>query len=142
MLGRRDYSLKRFLNELAGFNGEFGNALQKPQDYQQSVYPAVNAWVGPAEAVVISELPGFSADEVDISVVGLSLTFRGKRKEQDVEKTYLRKERNKSDFSRTLELPFEIDIDQIEATFDKGILTVKLPRAEADQPKQIKIKCA
>jgi HSP20 family protein len=108
------------------------------------VYPAVNIWVDDQEAVITAELPGVNPEEIDISVLGESITLAGSRK-QDVLKeneTYHRKERNGSRFSRTLQLPFRIDAAGIEARYEKGILKVNAPRAAEDKPKKIAIKAA
>ncbi|HOF05634.1 MAG TPA: Hsp20/alpha crystallin family protein [Syntrophales bacterium] len=104
----------------------------------------MNIWVDDQEAVITAELPGVNPEEIDISVLGESITLAGSRK-QDVLKeneTYHRKERNGSRFSRTLQLPFRIDAAGIEARYEKGILKVKAPRAAEDKPKKIAIKAA
>jgi len=45
-------------------------------------------------------------------------------------------------FTRTFQLPFLVEADRVEAVFDKGVLHISLPRAEADKPKKIAIKAA
>ena len=104
-------------------------------------FPAVNLWSDGNEAVVTAELPGIDPGAVDISVVGRTLTIKGGRK-PDVtgdEGSYHRQERWSGSFTRTLELPFQIDPNKFEARFSKGVLEIKLPRAEADKPRKITI---
>ena len=89
-----------------------------------------------------AELPGLRAAELDIKVVGSSVTLRGKPKAETNEKDYVRQEREHSAFSRTISLPFAVETGKVEARLDKGILSVTMPRAEADKPKPIAIKGA
>lgn len=104
-------------------------------------FPAMNVWSDGNEAVVTTELPGVEPADADISVVGKTLTIKGIRKPEDAgdNGSYHRQERWTGAFTRTIELPFLIDQDKVEARFNKGVLEVKLPRAEADKPKKIKI---
>jgi len=94
--------------------------------------------------VITAEVPGVSADEIDISVVGETLTLSGERKPEDLEGgvRYHRRERGGGRFSRSIELPFRVDADKVEAAYDKGILRVTLPRAEADKPRKITVRAA
>lgn len=107
-------------------------------------FPALNVWTNEDGAIITAELPGVSPEDLDISVIGETLTLSGERKpdliEEDVR--YHRQERGYGKFTRSLELPFRVDATQVEATFDKGVLHLTLPRAEADKPKKIAIKVA
>ncbi len=104
-------------------------------------FPAMNLWSDGNEAVVTAELPGIEPAEADISVVGRTLTIKGSRRseEADSESAFHRQERWTGSFSRTIELPFQVDQSKVEARFRKGVLEVRLPRAEADRPKKITI---
>jgi HSP20 family protein len=107
-------------------------------------YPAINVWTNNEGAVVTAELPGISPDDIDISVVGDTLTLTGYRepeKLQDGER-YHRRERNFGKFTRTFQLPFKVEVDKIDAVFEKGILHISLPRAEEEMPKKITVKAA
>ena len=53
---------------------------------------------------------------------------------------YHRRERSYGSFSRTVQLPFMVDTNKVEASFKNGVLLINLPRAEADKPKKIAIK--
>lgn len=107
-------------------------------------FPAINVWADEECALVVAEIPGVAPDDIEISVVGETLTLSGSRP-TDVdgdEVQYHRRERWQGEFSRTLEMPFRINANDVEATFSKGILQVKLPRADADKPKKISVKAA
>jgi HSP20 family protein len=102
----------------------------------------MNVWTSEESAVVTAELPGCNADDLDISVVNETLTVTGSRQEAELEEgaTYHRRERSCGNFSRTFQLPFQVDATKVEAVFEKGVLEITLPRAEADKPKKITIK--
>ena len=105
--------------------------------------PPLNAWVGESDVVVSAELPGVDPGKVDVSVVGDTLTISGAREEAALKEgeTYHRQERSYGRFTRSLQLPFHVEAGKVEAKYDKGILRVTLPRAEADKPKKIAVKC-
>ena len=107
-----------------------------------SEFPAVNVWADSDKAIITSELPGISAEEVDIAVNGKSITLRGSRKLEDAceGECYHRQERWHGQFTRTIDLPYLIDTEKVEARFNKGVLHVTVPRAEADKPRKITVK--
>jgi HSP20 family protein len=114
-------------------------------DYGQTAareIPPVNAWIGEADAVVTAELPGIDPGAIGISVVGDTLTLSGTREAAPLKEgeTYHRQERGFGGFSRSLQLPFHVDADKVDATYDRGILTITLPRSEAEKPRKISVK--
>ena len=105
------------------------------------VYPPVNLWLGDDSVVVTTELPGLSAEDVDLTVREDTLTIRGERRpdEKAERAEWHRRERPYGTFSRTIGLPFRVDPDQIQAQFDNGLLQVEMRRPEADRPRRIAI---
>jgi HSP20 family protein len=105
-------------------------------------FPAMNVWTDQGVAVVTAELPGLNPEEIDISVQNDTLTLRGSREPEGAQegKSYHRRERGSGNFTRSLQLPFQVESDKVEANYEKGILSISLPRAEADKPKKIAIK--
>ena len=91
--------------------------------------------------LVHADLPGIKKEELDISVSGNLLTLKGERKnEKEVkEKNRYYSERMFGAFSRTLELPSEIDAGKVQAAYKDGVLEIALPKSEHAKPKQIKI---
>jgi len=104
-------------------------------------FPAVNVWVAGDTAVVTTELPGVDAKSIDISVVGRSLTLRGSREPEALKEneSYHRRERWRGEFTKTIELPFDIETSKVEAKFSRGTLYINLPRAETDKPRKINV---
>jgi|SRR5690606_14261117 len=106
-----------------------------------SGFPPLNMWASEEDVVLTAELPGVNPDELDISVVGDTVTLSGRR-ERDArgdDVRYHRRERWHGEFTRTVQLPFRIDVDQVDASFKKGVLMLALPRAEEDRPRRIEI---
>jgi len=107
-------------------------------------YPALNVWASESGLTVTAEVPGVQPEDIDISVVGETLTLSGARKpdEHNEEVRYHRQERGYGNFTRSLQLPFPVNIPAVEATFKNGILTISLPRTEEDKPRKISVKTA
>lgn len=104
-------------------------------------FPAVNVWSTGDEAVLTAELPGIDAASVDISVVGKTVTLRGNRVSEQTKEgeSYHRQERWAGRFSRTIDLPFAVDAGKVAARFNRGVLTITLPRTEAEKPRKITV---
>jgi HSP20 family protein len=105
-------------------------------------HPAINVWSGGHDYIITAELPGVDPARLDISVVGDTLTFSGSQDFESLQEgeTYHRQERSGGRFSRTMQLPFQIDAEKVAAKYEKGILKITLPRAVADKPRKIAIK--
>jgi len=105
-------------------------------------FPALNVWANEQHALITAEVPGIDIEDLDISIVGDTLTLSGQRSlpEPDGDVQWHRHERWHGDFSRSLQLPFKIDSDNVEATYEDGVLHVTLPRAEEDRPRQISVQ--
>ena len=92
--------------------------------------------------VVKAELPGLDTEDVNVSISGDILTIKGeKRKEtEDKDEHHHYIERYAGSFQRVFQLPSGVKGDGIEATFNKGILKITLPKVEEAKKKEIKIK--
>ena len=107
-------------------------------------YPELDARSNDDEVVIRAELPGFAPGDVDISLEQNVLTLKGAREAEEKAEgeVYHRQERWTGEFSRALELPYEVDGGKVEAEFSNGVLTIKLPRAEEHRPKRIEIRAS
>jgi HSP20 family protein len=92
--------------------------------------------------VVEAALPGFKPEEMQITAEGDTLTIRTTRKgEEKVEKgNYVRREFYMGEMSRSVALPTPIDPSKVDASYEHGILTVRVPKAQGAQPKRIPVK--
>jgi len=104
--------------------------------------PALDIYETEDRFVVNVELPGIDPKDVDVSVEDSTLTIRGERRfSEDVkEENYRRVERRYGSFVRSFGLPKITDADKIEASFDKGVLTIEVPKVEPAKPKKITVK--
>ena len=104
-------------------------------------FPALNVWTGAENAIVAVELPGVNQKELEVTVLGRTLTVKGERKMPKSEEgeSFIRRERHGGSFVRTLELPFEVRADDVTAEYVNGVLKIKLPRAEAQKARKIAI---
>jgi HSP20 family protein len=95
---------------------------------------------------ITADLPGLDEKHVEVTVSNGALTVKGSKQDEKEEKKkdYYLHERSFGSFERSFRIPETVDAEKIEATFNKGVLTVKLPKkAEARQPeKKIAIKAA
>jgi HSP20 family protein len=125
-------NLQREMNRLfSGFTQPFSHE-----------FPAINVWLSKDDAIVSAELPGIDPGEIDISVVADTVTLRGSREKDQLKEgeSYHRQERSYGNFTRTLQVPFQVDAGRVEAKYDKGILRITLPRSEAAKPKKVTVR--
>ena len=94
------------------------------------------------EYLVKASVPGINPDDIEVTFTDNTLTIKGEMKEdKDVEeKQYHLRERRYGSFARSISLPGHIKPDAIEAHYDAGVLTLKLPKAEEMKPKKIAVK--
>lgn len=113
-----------------------------PVQRSAGVFPLINVTEDKDHYRVRAELPGLSAEDLDISITGNSLALSGERKisEEAKDAKYHRRERESGKFSRMIELPDHVDGEKVEAKMANGILTVVMPKAEAAKPRQIKVQ--
>ena len=110
----------------------FGEGADMPVDMYQT----------DDSVVVKASVPGIKPEEVEVTITGDTLTIKGEtRTEEEVKKdNYFRQEISYGAFHRSILLPSSLQTDKAEATFENGILTLTIPKAEETKPRQIKIK--
>ena len=94
------------------------------------------------EFVATVELPGVSDEDVQVQVINNLLQVSGERKfeHEDKRERYHRIERSYGQFQRSWQLPTSVDSSKVTAECRDGVLTVRLPKSEAAQPKQIEVQ--
>ena len=104
--------------------------------------PGVEVYEKADKFVVRTELPGMKKEEIDVSVVGDTLTISGERKaESEVkEEDYHRCELCYGKFSRSVGLPAAVNAAKVDASYEDGILEITLPKVEAAKPKKVAVK--
>ena len=109
---------------------------------QSATYPPVNFWASQDNIVMTTELPGLTEQDIELTVKDMMLSIRSTYPEQksDDDIVWHRRERTDGTFLRSVELPFRVNPDHIDARFENGVLTVEMQRPEDDKPKRIEIK--
>jgi len=104
--------------------------------------PTVDVSETEKDVLVKAELPGMEAKDIDVSAQGRMLSIRGERKHETEEKgeNYHRVERAYGSFSRSVELPAEVDESKVEATYKRGVLELRMPKIVKEPVKKIAIK--
>lgn len=103
--------------------------------------PAVDVHETKEAFLVEAELPGLSKDDVTVTFEDGLLTLSGERKvdEESEDKNYRRVERRYGAFSRSFNLPREVDAEAVTAKFKDGLLRITVPKKEQVKPRAIKI---
>lgn len=131
--------IDRVFNEM--LRDVWGTPLSEPVSGRTWV-PAVDIKEGDDALTLTAELPGFTKDQVDITLENNVLTLAGERKfEQEAKgETYHRIERSYGSFSRSFTLPATVKTDKVDARFEGGLLTITLPKVEESRPRKIAIR--
>ncbi len=103
--------------------------------------PAVDIFDTDQAIVLRAELPGLDPDDIEIEVDDNVLSLKGERRFEETvqEGRYYRLERAYGRFQRSVTLPQGVKADEISATFDKGVLSVRVPKAEEVRPRKIAV---
>lgn len=103
--------------------------------------PAIDVFEKEDKFVVKAELPGMKEEDIDISVVGNTLTIKGERNAESKieEDNYYYCERSYGSFSRSIDIPSNVNAQKIEANYEDGILEVSLPKTPEVKPKKISV---
>ena len=138
-----------FFSDLAALeqqiNQLFESARHNNQASRNFWSPAVDIYETTNSFVLTAEVPGISRDEVDVKVIDNQLTLRGERgwdrdgATETGSEQFHRLESAYGKFERSFNLSERIDVANISASLDKGVLTVKLPK-HAPQAKKIKVE--
>jgi HSP20 family protein len=115
-------------------SGASGNVLRRWM-------PAMDLVESGEEFVLRADLPGMSEEDVNIEFEDGTLTVSGERKaeHQEEKEGYHRVERSFGAFSRSLTLPQGIDPEAVTASFDRGVLEIRIPKPEQRKPRKISI---
>jgi HSP20 family protein len=127
------YSPARFLEH-------FGEMTDS--GFETRLTPRLDMYEEENELVVKAELPGIRKKDMDIRLDGDVLTIKAEKKEEKEvkEDTYHAHERRFGQYVRYMTLPVRVDAEKVTASLKKGLLEIRLPKAEAPTTKQIEIK--
>jgi len=100
----------------------------------------IDVYTTPTEIVVRAPVPGVAPEDVDVTLEGDTLTIRAEVPGPLENVEYIFQECPCGRFSRVLTLNVPVDVENIQATFEHGLLTLTLPKASPAQPKTIKVQ--
>lgn len=114
----------------------------EPSRLAGEMLPRIDMWEEKDELMVRAELPGLEEKDIDISIEEGVLTLKAERAQEEAteDKTYYHCERSFGRFTRTIGLPYPVQTDKVTASFDKGVLDIRLPKAEEAKAKHVKIE--
>lgn len=131
------FSLRREIDRL--FDDTFGgNGGRTASTWT----PVVDVRESANELTLAFEMPGIAPDQIEVTTDNGVLTVRGEKREErkeDDDSQFHLVERSYGAFSRSFQLPKNLDESGIEASFENGVLTVRIPKAALPQPKKIEV---
>jgi len=136
------------VDALLSLQRELGRVFESPFGFElgpsaRGVYPPMNAFSDRNGYVLHMEVPGIAPENLSIEAHGRTLTVSGKREIKTPENgSFHRRERSGGEFSRSLQLPSDLDLSRAEAACKHGILTIRIPKKEEAKPRQIAIHAA
>ena len=139
----RERELDRFRDEIDKMFRDFFTRSPFSRPYEGGDWlPAIDMSESEKEIVVNAEIPGMDGKDIDISLNGRVLTIKGERKQEKEgkEKNYHFLERRYGTFSRSFELPADVDSEKIMAGYKDGILKINLPKTKQQAVKKIEVK--
>jgi HSP20 family protein len=127
------------------FGPETGAFSHAPEPIRGILSPRIELTETENELRLIAELPGVKEQEIEVSLDDGRLTLRAEKKlerKDERENTHFT-ERSYGVFQRSLQLPFQVDPDEVNAAFDNGVLTITLPKPKGrDQKRKIEVRGA
>jgi HSP20 family protein len=132
--------MNRLRDEMDRMFGRYG--VGQPRRFGTSLFPPLNLWENENHLYVEAELPGLELSDLEIYVIGGNqLTLKGERRQpESSEGTWHRQERGFGQFSRVIELPANVESEQVSAEFKHGVLMITLPKSEEVKPRRIEVK--
>jgi HSP20 family protein len=136
-LGTIQNEMNRLFNTFFEAPTSGGNGTQTLRRW----IPAMDLVETDGEYILRADLPGLTENDVNIELEDSVLTISGERKSEHEERKegYYRVERASGSFSRSLTLPEGVDASAIKASFDNGVLEVRVPKPEVKKPQKVAI---
>ena len=134
------FDVGKTLEEMDRILGAVGRPLSL-RSVPRGTFPAINVYDQGNATVLTAEVPGVASDDLELTVLGDSVTLKGQRKADAGEKErYYRRERPMGAFMRTVTLPAPVKADSAKAECRDGVLRVYLEKAEEAKAKKVQIK--
>ena len=140
-LSRRPSPFSELVSLRQAMDRLFEDSFARPFGYSGDQSLALDVQTTKDALVVEAALPGVKPEDVDITVENGQLMIRGnmKTERKEGEGDYLVREISRGSFVRTISLPNGLEADKADATFENGVLRLRIPKAEQVKPRQIRI---
>ncbi len=134
---RQFQEMEKLMAEMMRGFGSFGREFP---GFEAGFEPRIEMYETPDEVVVRAEMPGLDKDSIDVKVRGNYLIIKGVKKQENKEEkeNVFFSESFYGEFQRVIPLPVEVKEEGIEAIYDKGVLEIRLPKADSAR-KEVKI---
>ncbi|MEW6742663.1 MAG: Hsp20/alpha crystallin family protein [Planctomycetota bacterium] len=135
------FDMTRIQDEMDRFFGAVERAVGL-RSVPRGTFPTMNVYEESDSVLVTAEVPGVQASELDLNITGDVMTLRGERSPPEIgeKQTVHRQERAFGKFVRSLSLPVPVDPESTEATYENGVLKVRMMKAAVARPKRITVK--
>ena len=134
------FDMAKTLEEMDRIFGAVGRPIGL-RSVPRGTFPPINIYNQDDKAILVAEVPGLKAKDIELTVLGDAVTLKCERKEQaDENKRFYRKERATGTFLRTVTLPDSVNPDSVKATYKNGVIKVEMEKAKEVKAKKIKIK--
>ncbi len=132
-IGKLQHEVNRMFAGAGGRNG-----------FSTREFPPVNLYVKDQDLILTMEMAGVDPAKVDVTTTGDSVAVCGELPVEFVNpgETFHRRERPVGQFKREVQLPFEVDPTKTEASYEKGVLAIRMTRPESLKPRKLAVKSA
>jgi HSP20 family protein len=127
-------AMDRLFDETWGRHGAGWRQGERVDLLPVDVYSTAN------ELIIQASVPGVKPEEIEITIEGETLTIKGETRPPLDNVEYQIQERRYGPFGRILTLNVPVQADKAEATFDQGVLTLTIPKAEEVRPRAIQVR--
>ena len=144
MRWRRDPFYSQLASLQDNLNRGFEGLLPNPEGDlpARDFLPPMDISEDAVNYTVRTEVPGMKAEDIKIDLTGRTLTLKGEKKQESEteDENWHRVERSYGSWLRRVEMPQAVDAEKITASYDDGVLTVQVAKAEELKPRQIQVK--
>ncbi|NAS89457.1 Hsp20/alpha crystallin family protein [ANME-1 cluster archaeon AG-394-G21] len=112
------------------------------EELAETAAPYVDIKEKEGKIIVAADIPGVEKSDISINIRGDTLEISAEKKEEkeEEEEGYIRRERSYKKFYRSIPLPTEVDKDNVDATFENGVLQIEMPKLAIEEVKKIELK--
>jgi len=133
------FTTYNFLNDINEMRSLFNNFFTEKPSWSGIDYPYVNLYEKDDQIDIVVTAPGAKAENFNIELIDGRLIIEMEKKNGNENHNYIRRERRFGKFRKSVQLPYRVESDKIEAKMTDGILHVKLHKSEEAKPKKITI---